>query len=81
MPATLITVFPVFLIVMVAVLLLPMFTLPNVRFPLSERIRVGTVTPVPEAVMLLVPLVWFAFTVTAPVTLVADVGLNVTTTV
>jgi hypothetical protein len=57
---------PVLLIVSVAVAVAFIATFPNARFPDTPMIFVGAAVPVPDAVIVLVPLVWSELTVTVP---------------
>ena len=72
--------FPLLVIVIVAVAVVPVVTLPNARFPLTPMIRVGTGVPVPDAASVLLPLVASEFTVTVPLYVVSATGANVTVT-
>ena len=58
----------------------PTVTLPKARLPVRDMIFVGVAVPVPEAAMVLPPLVASEFTVTVPPYVVADVGEKVTVT-
>ena len=58
---------PVLLMVSTAVAVVPVVTLPNAKFPLNPIIFVAVAaTPLPEAEIVLVPLVLSEFTVTVP---------------
>jgi len=67
-------------IVIVSVAVVSIVTFPKARFPLTPMIFVGTAVPVPEALMVAVPLVLSAFTVTVPLYVVTATGVNVTVT-
>ena len=67
MPLTVSVALPVLLIVSVCCAAAPTVTLPNARLPLSPMTRVGgTLTPVPEAAIVLVPPVASELTVRLP---------------
>src|ERR1035438_9769305 len=70
--------FPVLLIVNVLCADEPTITLPKARLPLREIIRVGAAVPVPDAEMLLTPLVLSELTAPVPLYLVAKTGENAT---
>ena len=72
---------PVLAMVSVAVAVIPVVTFPNARFPLNPMIFVAVgATPLPEAVLVFVPLVLSEFTVTVPLYVVTAVGAKVTAT-
>jgi hypothetical protein len=72
---------PVLLMVITAVAVAPVVTLPNARLPVTPMMRVAAVaTPAPDAAMVLEPLVLSEFTVTVPLYVVTAVGANVTVT-
>jgi hypothetical protein len=72
---------PLFAIVIVAVAVVPVVTLPNAKLPVTPMMRVAAAaTPLPDAAMVLVPLVLSEFTVTVPLYVVTAVGANVTVT-
>ena len=55
---------PVLAMVSVALAVVPVVTLPKARVPLSPMMRVATAVPVPDAAIVLLPLVLSELTVT-----------------
>ena len=71
---------PALLIVREAVAVVPVITLPNARLPLRLIMRVAGAVPVPDAAIVLVPLVASLLTVTLPLYGISETGANVTVT-